>query len=192
MSDELKNEIVQSSTMKPVKKAKNKVLLSEKTRIRGSRLPGEIVEDSNSGFADAFIMALKALPKVRREHKPKFDSVYKRKLMALFWCEGDQKRQGFFTPTSLTEYYALRDNTWSDKYFTRLIREGWITAIDTHLPTHRRAILSPLFFGLIQAITNTLRRDYPERFPKIASAQAQAIPSDTPAADIVENIPDLR
>lgn len=185
--------VVQSSTKKQRNKAKKAVSARVETRRGGSRLPGEIWEDSNPEYAPGFIWSLKALPAVRRENRPKFDTVYKRKLMCLYWLQGDLERDGYFTVYGIVKYYALKDNTWADKYFTRLIHEGWIIAVDTHLAKHRRAILSPLFYSLIRAITNTLRREYPERFaPEAIAPEVDAIRPSQSCFDIVQDIPDMR
>lgn len=178
------------------KQAKKRHSTRKETRIWGSRLTGVIPDDPIHEFSPAFIWTLKILPMVRRENKPKFDSVYKRKLMCLYWLQGDQEVNGHFSPFSITKYYALKDNTWSNRYFSRLITENWILPIDTHLPTHRRAVLSPLFYSLLQSITNTLRREHPERFraQDIAalSPEVQAMKPESSTLDMIETIIDNR
>lgn len=159
-------------------------------------MPGEVWEDSNNEFAKPFVASLKALRQVKREYAPKFDSIYKRKYLGLLWLQDDQDRNGYFSPFGLTKYYDLSDNTWSNKYFSRLIVEGWIIPIHEHMALHRRAVLSPLFFALLQAITNTLRREYPERFKAqdlaALSPEIKAMKPESSVFDFVTAIPDLR
>jgi len=116
--------------------------------------------------------------------------------MCLFWLQGDQKQNGHFSPFSIVKYYALKDNTWANKYFSRLITEGWIIPIDTHLVTHKRAILSPLFFALLASITTYLRREHPERFAAqdlaAVGPEVRSIAPTQSCFDIVVDIPDMR
>lgn len=191
---------VQDCTTKPAKQPKIRFSKYKQNKDRGSRLPGEIWEDSHTeshfNYMSQFIESMKVLPEVRRENKPKFDSIYKRKFMCLAWLLGDQQKHGFLSVYGIVKYYALKDNTWADKYFTRLINENWILPIDTHMLTHRRAVLSPLFFSLIQSITNTLRREYPERFKAqdlaALSPEIKAMKPESSVFDFVTAIPDLR
>lgn len=160
--------------------------------IRGSRMPDWFLANDISEFATKYSLMLKALPKVKTLTKPKFDAMFSRKFMVLVYLSGIEQEKGHFSIFSIQEHFRQGSGVYATSYFNRLLNEGWITAINTHYPKHREAVLSPLFFSLIQSLTTFLRREHPEQYAKRISAQVEALPADIEPSDIVQDIPDLR
>lgn len=199
MSDQLQDQApdtVQSSTIKPLKKAKNQFSKYKETISRGSRLPNLTANGPIYEFAERYNGMLKVLPKVKTANQPKYNSMFSRKFMILIYLVQIERNQGFFSVFSIQEHFRQTKSGYADHYFSQLIAEGWAIAVDTHLPKHRHAILSPLFHGLVDTVTNTLRRKYPERFKShdiaVLSPEIQAIQPNESMLDYIQEITDPR
>lgn len=166
--------------------------MREQTRKRGSRLPSELLDGPVYEFASRYTLTLKVLPKVKTANKPKFNTMFVRKFMILIYLLDIEQKQGFFSVFSIQSHFRQSLSRYAAEYFDQLARDSWIVPIDTDLPKHKRAVLSPLFFSLMRAITTHLRREHPERFTPAISASAEQLRPDDPTLSQVEDIPDLR
>lgn len=163
---------------------------------RGSHMPIDYLEGPIYPFATKYSMMLKALPKVKTMHSPKFNTMFVRKFMILVYLAGIEKEQGFFSILSLRDHFRQSTARYAEDYFLQLTREGWALPVLPQTPKQIKAVLSPLFFSLIQSITNTLRREYPERFKAhdlaALSPEIKAMKPESSVFDFVTAIPDLR
>lgn len=199
MSDQLQDQApipVQDCTIQPSKQPKIKVSRYKQTKDRGNRLPSDFLDGPIYEFSERYGLMLRILPKVKTANQPIYNSMFSRKFMILVYLAGIQKEHGYFSVFSIQQHFRQTQGMYADHYLSRIIGEGWAFGIDVELAKHRRAVLSPLFFSLIQSITNTLRREYPERFKAqdlaALSPEIKAMKPESSVFDFVTAIPDLR
>lgn len=196
MSDQSQDQapiLVQDCTVKPAKQPKIKVSRYKQTKDRGSRLPHWLLNDPISAFSLKYAVMLRILPKVKTANKPKFNAIFSRKFMILVYLLGIEHENGCFSILSIRDHFRQASSIYATQYFNKLLDDGWILAVNTHMVKHKEAVLSPLFFSLLQAMTSFLRRGHPEYFsPEVLNEDVKAMKPESSTLDYIQEITDPR
>lgn len=123
---------------------------------KGQKQPKRLELGNFATISYQFRAIIDEFRRVKYDHKPRFDSMFMRKLFCLFYLESIEKERGYFTAKDIHRFY-LDQLPWAKNYFDKLIVEGWIVKMD--VPTARTTYvgsLSALWGEFVQLLRRRL------------------------------------
>lgn len=106
-------------------------------------------------FAYQFRLLVEELPRLKTACKPRFNTIFQRKLLLFLYLMDIERQLGKFSVRDIAFFFRVPNGVYSKAYFAKLIEEGWIKQVDH---SHRRSLYGQLSPLALECITMLRRR----------------------------------